>query len=590
MARRIGKAWGNALGGYRLQNRVGGKFSSGFGGGSKGSRAATVAKRASTPAQRRAQYLDGRRVAEGKAKRNKKIKNVAKAAAVVGVVGAAGYAAHKSGAISGGNRDGVASVKVKLGKKSGSAAVDYGFVKSARAGGNFTVYAGQKNKEFRVPSVDAKMAARKNRKADATRPKSWIPDDFRQSGTANPSPATKSKNRRSYGEDILKGVAMTSAVAKSASDIQKGVRAISGPKKTDEHGIGERNQLAQSPVIARSQGLEKALLMRSVIQPGHDGAITSEFRHASGSLPPRRQTLSRNDAVVANQKKRSSGGPNPIDWSGEKVQENTYDGGPSAPYEHISNSRSMKHQDAEIRAMRVGRGPISSPRQGSSGRVVSLSAAEVRSGTPQGKRHKLDTPSKYAGVVDFKPDNRIISIDTSALKGDQEDISRAMRVNQMHMTKEEFYTSERRDRLLSEKKKKSLAANKPKARQKHESRHSKGIGVGQSPRDPNFVSGNFNGQAAYARELSREAGHYRLSGIVPGDVNLKAGIGATQKPLDPKRPLGKDAVRLWENILKEAGMPSDLDQRGPTYTQKAGKINTIPFGLDEEELWKVQRR
>ena len=88
----MSKKWGNALGGYRKQNRKGGKFSSGFAGQSiKGS--AKIA--GSTPAQRRAQYLEGKRKAAVVEKRKKTAKSVLKGAAIVGVVGAGAYVATK---------------------------------------------------------------------------------------------------------------------------------------------------------------------------------------------------------------------------------------------------------------------------------------------------------------------------------------------------------------------------------------------------------------------------------------------------------------------------------------------------------------
>lgn len=88
----MAKKWGNALGGYAKQNRKGGKFSSGFAGQSiKG-----APRIGSTPAQRRAQYLEGKRKEALKTKRKATVKKVAKTAVVVGVVGAGAYAVSRN--------------------------------------------------------------------------------------------------------------------------------------------------------------------------------------------------------------------------------------------------------------------------------------------------------------------------------------------------------------------------------------------------------------------------------------------------------------------------------------------------------------
>lgn len=92
----MARKWGNALGGYKTQNRKGGKFASGFAGKSI-SGSAKLTKANSTPAQRRAQYLEGKRKEAQKIKRKQTTKKVVKTAAVVGAVGVGAYAVSRSG-------------------------------------------------------------------------------------------------------------------------------------------------------------------------------------------------------------------------------------------------------------------------------------------------------------------------------------------------------------------------------------------------------------------------------------------------------------------------------------------------------------
>lgn len=80
-----GKAWGNALGGYKKQKRVGGKFSSGFVG--------SVGSPSLTPAARRAQFVERKSVRD---RRRKTAKKVAIGAGVVALGAGAAYAAGQS--------------------------------------------------------------------------------------------------------------------------------------------------------------------------------------------------------------------------------------------------------------------------------------------------------------------------------------------------------------------------------------------------------------------------------------------------------------------------------------------------------------
>lgn len=83
--RALGRAWGNALGGYKSQNRSkGGQFSSGFS-GSVGSASITRM----SPGQRRAQYLQ-------KKKKEQRKKTVVKVAGVAGAVALGGAVAYKN--------------------------------------------------------------------------------------------------------------------------------------------------------------------------------------------------------------------------------------------------------------------------------------------------------------------------------------------------------------------------------------------------------------------------------------------------------------------------------------------------------------
>lgn len=95
----MARKWGNALGGYKLQNRKNGKFASGFAGKSI-SGSAKLTKANSTPGQRRAQYLEGKRKEAQRIKRKQTAKKVVKTAAVVGAVGVGAYAVSKSQAAS----------------------------------------------------------------------------------------------------------------------------------------------------------------------------------------------------------------------------------------------------------------------------------------------------------------------------------------------------------------------------------------------------------------------------------------------------------------------------------------------------------
>lgn len=113
MARR-GRKWGNALGGYKAQNRKGGKFSSGFNG--------FVASSPSTPASRRVatnQRYAGyqRSVAKKKTEQRKKIAKVVGGAAVLGAAGATLYV----------NRE-------AIGNRAGSAALGRSFSRMNSAG------------------------------------------------------------------------------------------------------------------------------------------------------------------------------------------------------------------------------------------------------------------------------------------------------------------------------------------------------------------------------------------------------------------------------------------------------------------------
>lgn len=80
-----GRAWGNALGGYKKQKRVGGKFSSGFVG--------SVGSPSLTPAARRAQFVERKSVRD---RRRKTAKKVAIGAGVVALGAGAAYAAGQS--------------------------------------------------------------------------------------------------------------------------------------------------------------------------------------------------------------------------------------------------------------------------------------------------------------------------------------------------------------------------------------------------------------------------------------------------------------------------------------------------------------
>ena len=210
MARRIGKAWGNALGGYKLQNRVGGKFASGFSGSSKKVTKVKTPSGRSTPAQRRAQYLDGKRKEAQRAKRKKTVKKAATAAAVVGVVGGAAYAAHRSGnlKISAKRTDeGVGSVNATVfGKKMG-----FGYDASVKG----------------ETGIEGFIGKRRSSKT------------FGSAGTANPSGAKTSKGR-SRASTTMRGAAVAASISSSAAQVNREIKSMRKEQRTDQHGVGER--------------------------------------------------------------------------------------------------------------------------------------------------------------------------------------------------------------------------------------------------------------------------------------------------------------------------------------------------------------
>lgn len=94
MATRLGRAWGNALGGYKFQNRRGGKFTSGFTGAFISAPKSTK-KRGKKSTNARMTKGQRRYAEYKKAERKKKIKSTAKKVAVVGVVAGVGYAGYR---------------------------------------------------------------------------------------------------------------------------------------------------------------------------------------------------------------------------------------------------------------------------------------------------------------------------------------------------------------------------------------------------------------------------------------------------------------------------------------------------------------
>lgn len=585
MAKRIGGAWGNALGGYRLQNRVGGKFSSGFAG--KSSKALSKTKTPANSRQRRAQYLEGKRKEAVRKKRNSNIRKVAAGAIVVGAVGAAGYAAHRNGNLSLHSDSGVKGATIRRRGKSANIGVDYSQAKFGELG--IAGSAGSRDFE-KVVKGPAVATIRSEMKANRAAQKA-----AKARGVGGPTALQKVKAKgRVYSDDLVKGSTGAATVVGSALTIQKSIKEMTAPQHVDEHGLGKRAE-GNPRHLAQSRSLAHGYVQRAPA-----GSPTNEFRPNNNRVVTPHEPISERDAAFnSNRVKNSAGGVKPINWSGEKADESSYDNGD--PFDtRASNTAHGRKIAQEIDAIRVGDNAMVRRVQHDTGRKVTMSAAEVRGGSPQGKRHSVKSGSRYAGVVDFKPDSKIITIDTTQLKGDQDAISRAMEVNQMYVNPQELYAKRRMERGAAERARKARAAGNPKAARKHQKRHTKmteadrramrlrkkSAAMGKEPYKGYYA----NLSAQEARSLSRNSGQYRY-GIVPGDVHLQAGKGATHKPLlsSAKSPMSRDAVQMWEKVLEQSGNGLIRGYEDMSMTQAAGNLRVVPVGHGEEDLWKVKK-
>jgi len=147
------------------------------------------------------------------------------------------------------------------------------------------------------------------------------------------------------------------------------------------------------------------------------------------------------------------------------------------------------------------------------------------------------------------------------------------------------------DRKAASRSRKGRAAQNPKSAAKHAKRHTRqNNGPNWSYVPPESTSERVARESSAARDASRRAGHYSFGGVVPGNVNLTAGRGVTQQPLKPRTPTSKEAVQMWEEILKKEGLSSIPSWNGERSTKKAGRINAIPYGHGEDDLWRIQRR
>lgn len=543
MARRIGKAWGNALGGYKLQNRVGGKFASGFSGLSKGAKKSVSSKkRKSTPGQRRADYLESKAKRERSVKRKKTAKKVATTAVVVGAVGGAAYVANKNGNLSFDNRQGPFGKTRKIGatlKVKGSSAT-IGVKKDSTTNSATLGASLQSGPNGAVHRMSKSVQYKKGQTAVA------------------PIPATKvTAKGRDYVKDVVRGASGAATVASSAVVVQKSIREMSAPQQVDQHGLGRRNEIAPQP-MASSRSLAETIASRT----------TLELPEGNGVHDPR-AARSRRTTVTP----RVEEEPTP------------YDGLDFDPFDtRASNTRHGQAIAKEIDDIRIGPNALKPKKStGSAGQKVSIEAGDVRYSSPQARRHATSSKSRYSGVVQLQPDTRIITIDTAALKGDQDAISRAMSVNQLYMTPEELYARRRMERKAAQRSRKAKAAQNPKSAAKNNQRHvRKAHQTNWAYVPPEDHAEKIARAASAARDASARAGHYRYGAVVPGDVNLTAGRGATMKPLKARTPTSQEALKMWEDILQSEGLSPVGDK---TKTAKH-----IPYGHGQDDVWKVQRR
>jgi hypothetical protein len=248
-------AWGNALGGYKLQNRVGGKFASGFSGRSSTKKLLSTPYSDLSPAARRAKYLESTKREAKSKKRKGRAKKVAVTAAAIGAVGAVGFVANKRG-----------NVTFSKGKDMGFAQGPYRSVRVAAFGRSrnvvVTKYDGATSYDIYGQSkggsetfirggnlgADKIKAAAKRGKRAATQGSSGA----KASGPAvNPEPAKTgatpggAKPRAVSVGGSVRAIGTAAAAAESVATLKRQVDR-EGPRQNDQEGISGRSKIGKS--------------------------------------------------------------------------------------------------------------------------------------------------------------------------------------------------------------------------------------------------------------------------------------------------------------------------------------------------------
>lgn len=242
---RKGMAWGNALGGYKLQNRVGGKFASGFSGRSSAKKLLNTPYGDLSPAARRAKYLESTKREAKSKKRKSRAKKVAVTAAAIGAVGAVGYVANKRG-----------NVTFSKGKNMGFAQGPYRSVRLAAFGRSrnvvVTKHDGATSYDIYGQSKGGSETFIRGGNIGLDKIKSAARRGKRASGPAvNPEPAKTgttpggSKPRAVSVGGSVRAIGTAAAAAESVATLKRQVDR-EGPRQSDQEGISGRSKIGKS--------------------------------------------------------------------------------------------------------------------------------------------------------------------------------------------------------------------------------------------------------------------------------------------------------------------------------------------------------
>lgn len=261
-----GKAWGNALGGHKLQNRVGGRFSSGFAGGRKSARQLRSTPYSQlTPAARRAKYLESKKAEQKKVKRKATAKKVAKTAAVGAVVaGVAAYSARRGFQGSSNPRVGARQIVPRQAKPGSVPHIPRQI----------------------SPSLTAKSALSTSRRSQAPAPA--------VSASVNPAPAVVLGPMHGPAEEPRYGVAVkalaslgtAASVAQQAATVKRSVAEISKPQKVGQQGTApgvehDRQIVGKTPGIAEGGQLALFDVTRTPLPGGKSDGDDKKSKKAS---------------------------------------------------------------------------------------------------------------------------------------------------------------------------------------------------------------------------------------------------------------------------------------------------------------------